>query len=108
MEVDPTDWDLIAGMGSGEDSGLKAAGIRQYEKAVAACDVLTTGNAAAGAKYKLDDLSVLMCLSQHKEVIADTDIPEPPPPVTVPYDLGLDDPGFHAASGARGYAPRIR
>ena len=111
MEVDPTDWDLLAGMGSGAETGLEEAGIGTYEKAVAACNVLTTEKAASGAKYTLGDLSVFSCLSQHKEVIVVKDIPEPPPPVSVSDDLGLDviDPApvrlWHCATRMRRKTP---
>ena len=32
IAVDPSDWGLLAGMGSGAEAGLEAAGIDNYEK----------------------------------------------------------------------------
>ena len=54
VAVDKDDWEILAGMGSGADKGLKAAKIRNYEEAVHACQQMGSHNAASGAKYDLD------------------------------------------------------
>ena len=56
IAVDPIDWGLLAGMGSGAKAGLEAAGIDNYEHAVDACKELGTRYPASGAPYGLDDL----------------------------------------------------
>ena len=89
---------------------LRAAGIGNYDEAVDACDLVGRDVAAPGAVYSLEDLSAFVCLSQHKEVTAAKQVPEPPPPVTAFGELCLGDPrdpGFHASIGAQGYATRI-
>ena len=92
IAVGPIDWGLLAGMGSGAEAGLEAAGIENYEKAVDVCKELDTRHAASGAPYGLDDLVCFLCLSQHAEVIHAQEFPRPAPPVLVSAVLGLKDP----------------
>ena len=92
MSADSRDWPLLAGMGSGAEKGLDAAGIRTYDEALAACAEIGSTNAASGAKYGVDDLVCFLCLSQHAEAHLQDDapdVPQPAPPVCVSEDLGL-------------------
>ena len=84
------DWLLLAGMGSGAEKGIQAAGDIGYEAAVQICNLISKDFwAASGATYELDDLICFLCLSQNeKEVIEGGAIPGPAPPVTVLGDLG--------------------
>ena len=56
---------------------------------------LRTHKAASGAPYTLEDLSIFMCLSQHKEVslnvIEPLRLPDDPPEVTVLDDLEFSE-----------------
>jgi hypothetical protein len=110
VHVGADDWAILAGMGSGAEHGLDAAGIVSYDTAVSACGELArqsgacgvppegaralseTGAAASGAQYGLDDLICFLCLSQHQEAVACSECPRPAPPVSVLDDLGLDLP----------------
>ena len=65
--IDEPDWEILAGMGSGAEAGLQAAGIDDFDGAVEACAVLGRAGAASGAKYQLDDLICFLCLSQHAQ-----------------------------------------
>ena len=95
MDVDimEPDWKILAGMGSGAEEGLEAAGIDDFDGAVKACAELQSSDAAAsGAEYKLDDLICFLCLSQHKEAVSNPGMPAPARPVSIEEDLGLDPP----------------
>ena len=59
---------------------LRAADIGNYEEVVDACDPVGRDVAAPGAVYSLEDLGAFVCLSQHQEVTAAKQVPEPPPP----------------------------
>ena len=62
VNIEKEDWEILAGMGSGAEEGLQAAGIDDFDEAVEACAVLQGADAAAsGAEYKLDDL---ICFSE--------------------------------------------
>ena len=92
IAVGPIDWGLLAGMGSGAQAGLEAAGIDNYEEAVAVCKELRTRHAASGAPYGLDDLVCFLYLSQLAEVVHAQELPPLAPPVLVSAVLGLKDP----------------
>ena len=95
VTIEPDDWELLAGMGSGAEDGLEVAGIRTYEDAVAVRNQLAMEYAAAsGAHFDLDDLVCFACLSQHKEAVAEATavVPTPALAVSVRDDLGLDLP----------------
>ena len=87
MPVEDKDWTLLAGMGSGATTGLKAAGITTYAEAKDACAAVA---AATGAEYELDDLVCFLCLTQHKEAADASILPKIPPPVSLRDDLGLE------------------
>ena len=91
VNIEKADWEILAGMGSGAEEGLQAAGIDDFDEAVEACAVLQDANAASGAEYKLDDLICFLCLSQHKEAVSDpAAMPAFAHPVSIEEDLGLD------------------
>jgi hypothetical protein len=92
VNIEKEDWEILAGMGSGAEEGLQAAGIDDFDEAVEACAVLQGADAAAsGAEYKLDDLICFLCLSQHKEAVSDPAVMMSfPHPVSIEEDLGLD------------------
>ena len=92
VNIDEPDWEILAGMGSGAEAGLQAAGIDDFDGAVEACAVLGRSIAVAGAKYKLDDLICFLCLSQHKEAVSNPGMPASAHPVSIEQDLGLDPP----------------
>ena len=92
VDIDEPDYEILAGMGSGAETGLKAAGIDDFGDAVKACAVLQNSNAASGAEYKLDDLVCFLCLSQHPEAVSNPGMPAPAPLVSIEEDLGLNIP----------------
>ena len=107
------DWDILAGMGSGAEKGLQAAGIRNYMEATDACQQLASHTAASGAKYDLDDLICFLCLSQHKEAEAEENLPLAAPAVTVQGDLDSEAPekvvsASHRAASGSELVPRMR
>ena len=87
VDIEEPDWQILAGMGSGAEKGLEAAGIDDFDGAVEVCAEL---QAASGAEYKPDDLICFLCLSQHKEAVRDPGMPAPARPVSIEEDLGLD------------------
>ena len=89
VKIDEPDWQILAGMGSGAKGGLEAAGIHDFDEAVEACAALQSVG-ASGAKYELDDLICLLCLSQHKEAVSNPGVPASARPVSIEQDLGLD------------------
>ena len=89
VNIDEPDFEILAGMGSGAERGLEAAGIEGFDEAVKACALLRSSDAASGANYALDDLICFLCLSQHKEAVSDPGMPAPARPVTFEEDLGL-------------------
>ena len=92
VDIEEPDWKILAGMGSGAEKGLQAAGIDDCDGAVKACAALQSSDAASGAEYKLDDLICFLCLSQHKEAVSNPGMPAPARPVSIEEDLGLDPP----------------
>ena len=88
--VSDEDWELLAGMGSGAEKGVTAAGNIDYEGALEVCAVISGDLwANSGAKYEIDDLICFLCLSQNeREVTEGGVLPRPAPPVTVAGDLG--------------------
>ena len=99
VNIEEPDWVILAGMGSGAEAGLQAAGIDDFDGAVEACAALQTTFAASGAtvgasgaKYELDDLICFLCLSQHKEAVSSPGLPAYAHPVSIERDLGLDPP----------------
>ena len=88
--VSDEDWELLAGMGSGAEKGVTAAGNIDYEGALKVCAVISGDLwADSGAKYEIDDLICFLCLSQNeREVTEGGVLPRPAPPVTVAGDLG--------------------
>ena len=52
VAIDDKDWKILAGMGSGAETGLEAAGIPNYQEAVAAC-ATTASMAVAAASLSL-------------------------------------------------------
>ena len=89
IEINEAEWQHLATMGKGAERGLQAAGISNYAEALLACDGLQKHRAVSDAKYALDDLICLLCLSQHKEAEVSMCAPEPAPPVSVRDDLEL-------------------
>ena len=87
-----TDWELLSGMGSGAEKGVKAAGDLKYEGAVAACRVIAEDLWAARVHYGLDDLVCFLCLSQNQEALGCEKLAQPPRSVTVAGDLGILPP----------------
>ncbi|CAK0883710.1 unnamed protein product, partial [Prorocentrum cordatum] len=60
------DWLLLAGVGSGAEKGIEAAGYIGYEDAVQICKLISQDLwAASGAAHELDDLICFLCLSQN-------------------------------------------
>ena len=93
VDIDEPDWQILAGMGSGAEGGLEAAGIDGFDGAVRACAELQgLGAAAPGAEYKLDDLICFLCMSQHAEAVSHPGLPAPARPVSIEEDLGVVDP----------------
>ena len=93
VDIDEPDYQILAGMGSGAEGGLEAAGIDDFDGAVKACAALQQSlDAAPGAEYKLDDLICFLCMSQHKEAVSNPGLPAPARPVSIEEDLGLDPP----------------
>ena len=89
--IEEPDWKILAGMGSGAEAGLQAAGIDDFDGAVKACAAVEQSlDGASGAEYKLDDLICFLCLSQHKEAVANPELPAPARPVSIEEDLDLD------------------
>ena len=84
------DWALLAGMGSGAEKGVQAAGDIEYEGALEVCTLISENLwANSGAEYEIDDLICFLCLSQNgNERIQGGAMPRPAPPVTVAGDLG--------------------
>ena len=92
VDIEEPDWKILAGMGSGAEKGLQAAGIDDFDGAVKACAALQSLDAASSAEYKLDDLICFLCLSQHREAISNPGMPAPACSVSIEEDLGLDPP----------------
>ena len=93
VDIGVEDYEILAGMGSGAEKGLEAAGIDDYDGAVKACGELQSVDAASGAaRYKVDDLICFLCLSQHAEAVRNPGMPAPARPVSIEEDLGLDPP----------------
>ena len=85
VEPSSDDWDVLAGMGSGAEEGAEGL---TYEDALTACSLVSSQFwADSGAKYGLDDLVCLLCLSHHAEAVGSRKLPGPAPPVTVAGDL---------------------
>ena len=97
----PDDWTLLAGMGSGAEEGVQAAGgLSSFEEAQRACSCMAQEWAASGAsagasasstplEYRVDDLICFLCLSGHAEATASPTFPAMPAPITIAEDLGL-------------------
>ena len=66
VEMDPKEWDVLTGMGSGAKAGIELSGIASFDAAQRACAELRKLPAASGATYDLDDLACRLWLSQHK------------------------------------------
>ena len=92
VHIEERDWESLAGMGSGAEAGLKAAGIDDFGAAVNACAELQSSGAASGAEYKPDDLICFLCLSQHAEAVSNPEMPPPAGLVSIEEDLGLTTP----------------